>query len=168
MTGNAASKSRLRRSRRGKLGSESNFIIPTPAGVGMMKFDSDPIAANAMPIYPAEPFPTDALEANRSGHLTTEQRDRLRPLARYARQSAFIVAVVLAVASAMMVSDRQLSLPAVPRVPLAGVCLVLAAFFLLRAIIGGDALTRDLRHMKVQTAEGPIGKRRGGSTGRSG
>ncbi len=121
-----------------------------------------------MPIYPAEPFPTDALEANRSGHLTTEQRDRLRPLARYARQSAFIVAVVLAVASAMMVSDRQLSLPVVLRVPLAGVSLVLAAFFLLRAIVGGDALTRDLRHMKVQTAEGPIGKRRGGSTGRSG
>jgi len=121
-----------------------------------------------MPIYPAEPFPTDALEANRSGHLTTEQRDRLRPIARYARQSAFIVAVVLAVASAMVVSDRQLSLPAVLRLPLAGVCLVLAAFFLLRAIVGGDALTRDLRHMKVQTAEGPIGKRRGGSTGRSG
>ena len=121
-----------------------------------------------MPIYPVDPFPTDALEANRSGHLTTEQRDRLRPIARYARQSAFIVAVVLAVASAMVVSDRQLSLPAVLRLPLAGVCLVLAAFFLLRAIVGGDALTRDLRHMKVQTAEGPIGKRRGGSTGRSG
>ena len=121
-----------------------------------------------MPIYPVDPFPADALEANRSGHLTTWQRDRLRPLARYARQSAFVVAVVLAVASGMMVYDRQLSLPAVLRLPLAGVCLVLATFFLLRAIVGGDALTRDLRHMKVQTAEGPIGKHRGGSTGRSG
>jgi DNA-3-methyladenine glycosylase I len=31
-----------------------------------------------------------------------------------------------------------------------------------------DALSRDLRHMTVQTAEGPIGKLRGRSTGRSG
>jgi len=121
-----------------------------------------------MPINRADPFPTEALEANRSGRLTTEQRDRLRPLARYARQSAFLAAVIFVVASAMMVSDRQLSLPAMLRPVLAGVCLVLAAFFLVRAIIGGDALSRDLRHMEVQSAEGPIGKRRGGSTGRSG
>ena len=121
-----------------------------------------------MPINRADPFPIDALEANRSGRLTTEQRDRLRPLARYARQSAFVAAVILVAASAMIRSDRQLSLPAVLRVPLALVCLVLAAFFLLRAIVGGDALSRDLRHMKVQSAEGPIGKRTGSRTGRSG
>ena len=35
-----------------------------------------------MPIHSADPFPTDALEANRSGRLTKQQRDRLRPLAR--------------------------------------------------------------------------------------
>jgi len=124
-------------------------------------------AATAMPISPADPFPTDALEANRSGHLTTEQRDRLRPLARYARQSAFIIAVVLVVASAMVWSDRQLALPEVLRMPLAGVCLVLAAFLLVRAVIGGDALSRDLRHMNVRSAEGPIGKHTRGSQGRS-
>jgi len=121
-----------------------------------------------MPINSADPFPTDALETNRSGHLTTDQLDRLRPLARYARQSALIGAVVLVVASLMVVSDRELALPAVFRVPLAGVCLVLAAVLLLRAIIGADALNRDLRHMKVQMAEGPIGKHLGRSTGRYG
>jgi len=121
-----------------------------------------------MPIHSADPFPTDALEANRSGRLTKQQRDRLRPLARYARQSALIGAGVLMVASLMVLTDRQLSLPGVLRVPLAGICVVFAAVFLLRAIIGGDALSRDLRHMTVQSAEGPIGKHRGGSTGRSG
>ena len=121
-----------------------------------------------MPIHSADPFPTDALEANRSGQLTKQQRDRLRPLTRYARQSALIGAGVLVVASLMVLTDRQLSLPGVLRVPLAGICVVFAAVFLLRAIIGGDALSRDLRHMTVQSAEGPIGKHRGGSTGRSG
>ena len=121
-----------------------------------------------MPIHSADPFPTDALEANRSGQLTNQQRDRLRPLARYARQSALIGAGILVVASLMVLTDRHLSLPAVLRVPLAGICLVFAAVFLLRAIVGGDALSRDLRHMKVHSAEGPIGKHRGGSTGRSG
>jgi len=134
----------------------------------MMKFDSDPLKANVMPINSADPFPTDALETNRSGHLTANQRDRLRPLARYSRQSAFVAAVVFVVASVMMVSDRQLSLPAMLRVALAAMCLVFAAVFLMRAIVGLDALSRDLRHMQVQSAEGPIGKHRGGSTGRSG
>jgi len=85
-----------------------------------------------MPTNPADPFPPDALEANRSGHLTAEQRDRMRPLARYARQSSVIGAMIFVVASAMMRLDRQLSMPAVLRVPLAGVCLVIAAFLLLR------------------------------------
>ena len=71
-----------------------------------------------MPIYSADPFPTDALEANRSGQLTKQQRDRLRPLARYARQSALVGAVVLVVASLMVLTDRQLPLPTVLRVPL--------------------------------------------------
>ena len=121
-----------------------------------------------MPSNQADPFPAEALEANRSGRLTTEQRDRLRPLARYARQSAFVGAVVLAVASVMILTDRQLPLPAALRAPLAGVCAVFATVFLLRAIVGADALTRDLRHMTVKSAEGPIGKHRGNATGRSG
>jgi hypothetical protein len=121
-----------------------------------------------MPTNSADPFPTEALEPNRGGRLTTEQRDRLRPLARYARQSALLGAVILVVAALMIVSDRQPFLPAALRAPLAGVCVVFAAVFLLRAIAGADALSRDLRHMKVQLAEGPIGKHRGRSQGRSG
>jgi hypothetical protein len=107
-------------------------------------------------------------ESNRTGHLTADQRDRLRPLARYARTSALVGAVVLVVGSVMLLTDRQLPLPAALRVPLAGVCVVFAAVFLLRAIVGADAVSRDLRHMKVQSAEGPIGKHSRGSTGRSG
>ena len=120
---------------------------------------------DAMAITRVDPFPGDALETNRSGQLTTAQRDRLRPIARYARQSALVAAVIFVVAAAMMLSDQQLSLPAVLRVPFAAGCLVLAAFFLVRAIVGGDALTRDLRHAKVQSTEGAIGKRSRSSTG---
>ena len=45
-----------------------------------------------MPANSADPFPTDALEANRGGYLTAEQRDRMRPLARSARQTAVVAA----------------------------------------------------------------------------
>ena len=121
-----------------------------------------------MAISRADPFPKDALETNRGGQLTTAQRDRLRPIARYTRQSMFGAAVVFVVAAAMMRFDRDLSLPAVVRVALAVACLVLAAYFLMRAIVGNDALSRDLRHMRVESTEGAIGKRAGGYQSRGG
>jgi hypothetical protein len=116
----------------------------------------------------ANPFPADALETNRAGQLTTAQRDRFRPIARYTRQNTFIAAVILAVAAAMMVSDKQLSLPAVLRMPLAGAFVILALFFLVRAAVGGDALSRDLRHARVQAVDGAIGRRAGSYSARGG
>jgi hypothetical protein len=113
-----------------------------------------------------DPFLQDALEANRAGELTNRQRDRLRPIARSARQSMLIAAVVFAVAAAMMLFDRDFSLPEVFRVALAGASVVLAVFFLLRAAVGADALTRDLRHRRVQSTDGAIGKRSSSPSGR--
>lgn len=123
---------------------------------------------DAMATTGTDPFLQDALDANRAGELTTPQRDRLRPIARNTRQSMLGAAVVFAVATAMMLFDRDFSLPAVFRVALAGACVVLAVFFLLRAAVGADALTRDLRHRKVQSADGAIGKRTRSSSGRRG
>jgi hypothetical protein len=45
------------------------------------------------------------------------------------------------------------------------VCLAIAAVLVVRAILGSDALTRDVRHAQVQLVEGAIGKRRFGSSG---
>ena len=115
-----------------------------------------------------DPFPQDALDANRAGELTIPQRDRLRPIARSTRQGMLVAAVVVAVAAAMMLFDRDLSLPDALRVVLAGACVILAAFFLLRAALGADALSRDLRHRRVQVADGALGKRKRGSSGRTG
>lgn len=119
-----------------------------------------------MAITAADPFPKDALEANRAGQLTVVQRDKLRPIARYTRQSTFGAAIVFVVAAAMMVLDEKLQLPVVLRMPLAGACLALAAFFLVRAVVGADALSRDLRHRQVQSADGAIGKRTGSYSAR--
>lgn len=121
-----------------------------------------------MAISAANHFPKDGLEANRVGKITSAQRDNFRPIARYTRQSTLIASVVFVVAAAMMVYDRQLSLPAPFRVALAGACLAVAAFLLVRAALGTDALSRDLRHGQVQAADGAIGKRRGRHSGRSG
>ena len=106
-----------------------------------------------------DPFPADALDANRSGHLTTAQRDRLRPIARSTRQNTLIAAVILMVAAAMMVLDDKLSFPLALRMILAVVFVLLALFFFARAVVGGDALTRDLRRGEVRSADGAIGKR---------
>jgi hypothetical protein len=121
-----------------------------------------------MAITGADPFPKDALETNRAGQLTAVQRDKLRPIARYTRQSTLVAAVIFAVAAAMMVFDEQLALRGVVRMALAGACILLAAFFLVRAVVGADALSRDLRHPHVQSVDGAIGKRKGSYSSRGG
>jgi hypothetical protein len=103
-------------------------------------------------------FPQSALEDNRQGRLTDAQRKLIRTLCRGTRKSELTVATFAAVFGIFLFFAVRSSTPALERVGIPIGCLALAAFLLFRAITGGDRLTRDLRHPRVASLEGPIGK----------
>jgi len=115
---------------------------------------------------PTNPFPVDALDANRSGGLTEDQRRSLGALAGYNRRNAFTIAAFLTAGAMIVLFLARADAPVRLRFGTAGVALGIAAFLVLRSITGADALTRDLEDARVQSAEGAIGKRRvsGGRT----
>ena len=113
-----------------------------------------------MSVNSFNPFPPEALDANRRGALSDAQRRGFGALSRYRRRSALSSAAFL-VAGALLVIffASPTSSPALRAfAPL--VCLAIAAFLVARSITGGDSLTRDLRESRVQSIEGAIGKRR--------
>jgi hypothetical protein len=111
------------------------------------------------------PFPPDALDANRRGELTDAQLRAFRGLSRIRRKGALDIAGTLAVIGLLIVFFASPTYSAVLRVLIPIGCLAIAAFLVVRSIGGGDALTRDLRQGQVQSIEGAIGKRRISSLG---
>jgi len=105
-----------------------------------------------------DPFPAAALEANRGGRLTDQQRQRLRGLARAGRKDEFIGSAFCAVIGVVLVAAPGLSIPLWQRA-LAALGFFLVAALLMRAAAGGDSLTKDLRSGRVEKVEGAIGKR---------
>jgi hypothetical protein len=118
-----------------------------------------------MPTAALNPFPPEALEANRRGEMSEAQRRGFGALSGSRRRSelssaAFLVAGALVVV--FFASPR--SSPAMRAgIPLA--CVAIAAFLVARSIAGSDALTRDVREGRVESVEGAIGKSRGGGGG---
>ena len=106
------------------------------------------------------PFPPDALEANRRGELTDMQLSGFRGLSRYRRKSALSTAGLLAAGALLIDFYAAPTLSAVSGVLINVICFAIAAFLVVRSISGGDALTRDLRRMRVDSKEGAIGKSR--------
>lgn len=104
-------------------------------------------------------FPSDALEANRLGDLTVQQRRNFGALSNYRRRNALTIAAYLGAGAAIVYFLASPRAPIVQRNLISGAAVVLAAFFVVRAITGSDALTRDLRESRVQSLEGAIGKR---------
>ncbi|HUO80304.1 MAG TPA: hypothetical protein VMU00_09180 [Steroidobacteraceae bacterium] len=108
----------------------------------------------------ADPFPTDALEANRRGELSAAQRQGFGNLARARRKSSIGTAGFLLAGALLIGLFASPSAPMLWRVLIAGTCLAIAAFLVLRAVTGSDPLSRDLRDVHVAVVEGAIGKRR--------
>lgn len=104
------------------------------------------------------PFPQSALDANKNGRLTDEQRKLVRAASRGVRKSELTVAVFAAALGVFLFFAVKPSSPVLVRVVIPIGCLVLAAVLLLRAITGEDSVTRDLRHPDVESLEGPISK----------
>jgi hypothetical protein len=105
-------------------------------------------------------FPSEGLEANQRGELSSAQRDGLAQLVRARRRGRVSMALVfaaLAVIVALFASPKKAS-PAmragVPAIALALALVIVAA---------PDTVARDLRAGRVDVMEGAIGKRRIGN-----
>ena len=105
------------------------------------------------------------LEENRSGELSDQQRKNLGALSRYRRRNAATIALFCVAAAAILLFAPNPRAPLVERELIAAAAGLLAAFLVVRAVTGNDALTRDLHESRVESVEGAIGKRRR-STGR--
>ncbi len=115
----------------------------------------------------ANAFQPDALEANRRGELTDSQRHGFRAQSSSDRRSALSLAAVFLAGAVLVGFFASPSAPPVARAVITAVALLVALFVGLRAIVGFDALTRDVREGRVQSIEGAIGKRGSLTTGRS-
>jgi hypothetical protein len=113
------------------------------------------------------PFVPDALDANRAGRLTDAQRQSLRGNSRGYRIGELQFAVGLTVAGLLIWFAPGPARYATTK-PLIGIaCIILAGFLVARSFIGADAVTRDLRNGRVDSAEGAISKWVQQSTGSS-
>jgi hypothetical protein len=106
----------------------------------------------------ASPFPQDALESNRAGRLTDGQKQWLRTMSRDSRKSGLSIAATCAALGLVIWLAPGPSQYAVTKPLIGFVLLAVALFFLLRSLSGGDALTQDLRSVKVESVEGAITK----------
>jgi hypothetical protein len=104
------------------------------------------------------PFPQDALEDNRSGRLTKQQRQAFRSQARGFRKAELQFAVILTIIGLLVWFAEGPARYATVK-PLIGIgCLILAGFLVVRSFLGADALTQDLRGGRVDSVEGAITK----------
>ena len=104
------------------------------------------------------PFRPEALEANRRGELTDVQLRSFGSLSRRRRKSARGTAGLLAAGGLLIAFFASPTFSPVLRALIPLVCLAVAAFLILRAVSGADALARDLKEGRVQFVEGAIGK----------
>ncbi len=118
-----------------------------------------------MPATVLQPFPADALDANRRGELSESQRRGFGALSGHNRRSALSGAAFLVAGAVLIVFFASPTSSATLRTVLPLVALAIAAFLVVRSVTGSDALTRDVRQGRVESVEGAIGRRRLGNGG---
>jgi hypothetical protein len=106
----------------------------------------------------ADPFPADALELNRAGTLTDQQRARFTRLARSWRSNELVGALVMAVAGVVLLTGTGPASSALVRFGGGAGALVIGAFFLVRSFPGADPIGADLRSGTVESIEGAFRK----------
>src|SRR5690242_14420499 len=104
----------------------------------------------------------DALESNKLGELSEQQRQNLGALSRYRRRNAAMIAAFLFAVGAILMFAPNPRAPLVERELIAAGAALVGAFLIVRAVTGNDRLTRDLHESRVESVEGAIGKRRVG------
>ena len=113
----------------------------------------------------SSPFPADALEANRAGRLSPQQRNWLRSLAKTWRSNGRTIAGVAAVLGliVLFLADKG----GAERILLGVGLLIVAVFMFVLSLMGVDTMDADLRAGKVESVEGAIAKRKQVTHGRN-
>jgi hypothetical protein len=111
-------------------------------------------------------FP-EALDANRRGLLSDQQRRGFGHLSRSRHRSGLSSAALLLGGAVLVGVFAPPTASPVVRVSFTLGCLAVSAFFVVRAVTGIDALTRDVREGRVKSVEGAIGKRQPATGGSS-
>ncbi len=104
------------------------------------------------------PLRPDAVEANRRGLLGDAQRQAFRRMSWDRRKNELTVAGFLTAGAVVVALYAAPSAFHGQRVLVSVIGLAIAAFLVVRAIVGSDALTRDLRSGEVRSVDGAIGK----------
>lgn len=100
----------------------------------------------------------EALDANRAGRLTDDQRKTYRGMSRGTRKSEVQIAG-LAVVLGLLVWLAPGPARYATVKPLIGIaCLIIAGALVVRAFLGADAMTRDMRSGRVESTEGAVTK----------
>ncbi|HKV87341.1 MAG TPA: hypothetical protein VJT78_05030 [Candidatus Dormibacteraeota bacterium] len=100
----------------------------------------------------------DALEANRAGKLTDAQRKNYRSMSRGTRGNELYFAVVCTILGLLVWFAPGPASYATTK-PLVGIAfLVIAGALFVRAFLGADAMTRDVRNGRVESLEGAVTK----------
>lgn len=106
------------------------------------------------------PLHPDALDANRGGRMTDAQKAGMRNREGNIERDKLTFAGILAVIGVLLLTATGPAPNAAYR-PIAAIgFLAAAAFVLFLAMPGTDSLSQDIRSGKVESLEGPIGKRR--------
>jgi hypothetical protein len=105
----------------------------------------------------ASPLSADALDANRRGELSADQRRGFDNLAASQRRSALSAAAML-FAGALLVALFGSPDAFASRMIASSIAATIAAVVFLRAVTGADALTRDVKSGQVLSTEGAIGR----------
>ncbi len=113
------------------------------------------------------PFSNDALEMNRSGQLSHAQVRHFRGVAR-SRRSGVVSGAFLAFAIGLVIALFADNTTPFSRIAIPAVCFIVAAGLMVWAVLGSDALSRDIRAGRVESVEGAFlkGAQTSGATSR--
>jgi hypothetical protein len=114
------------------------------------------------------PFPQTDLAVNASGRLSDNQRRIWRSRSRGVRKTELTFAVIFAIIGALVAFSAGPAKDAVLKPVVGLVCLVIVVILVVRALTGGDAITKDVRSGRVDSVEGAITKRQVTTDGGSG
>ncbi|MFI5258718.1 MAG: hypothetical protein ACHQ01_03790 [Candidatus Limnocylindrales bacterium] len=101
-----------------------------------------------------------ALDTNRAGRLTDDQRKGFRSVSKAIRHNELFFGVMAAVVAALLFTSTGPTPNAWFRPVVSAVLVVVAVVLVLRGTVLGDSLTQDLRSGKVESIDGALGKRR--------
>lgn len=104
-------------------------------------------------------FPTSALDDNRAGRLTPQQKQRWEGRSRAGRKSELSFALIAVIIGTLVLIGAKKSVAAYEHYGVPALCYVIAAVLVVVSATGRDKITEDVRDGRLESVEGAITKR---------